>query len=352
MATVEELVVVQAGELRRLATAVLAAAGMPEDDAALTATTLIEADLRGTHSHGLYLLERYVRRLRAGGTKGRPQMRILRETAATALLDGDDGQGQVVAARAMRLAIEKARTAGIGLVQARRSHHIGALYYWTMMALPHDMIGIAMTSGIPIMVPFGGIRPLTGNNPIAVAIPAGEERPIVFDAAMSVAAMGRIHVAERRGRSIPPGWALDQSGQPTTDPIAGGRGTVLPMGDHKGYGLALVVEALSGVLTGAVFAGSAAGRRDVALPQELGHTFQAIDVAAFMDPAEFKARTDSLIRQAHAVPRAPGVERIYVPGEPEFEIQAARERDGIPVDAVTLRELEALAREAGVPGLS
>ena len=282
-----------------------------------------------------------------GGDNPRPNVHVVTETEATAVVDGDHGLGQVVSKRAMEIAIAKARGAGVGLVGARNTHHFGASAYWAQMALPHDMIGIVTTNGGPIMAPWGGLTRSLCNDAFGVAVPAGEEWPIVLDMATSVVAGGKLDVAIRKGERIPSGWALNLKGEPTNDPREARAGLLLPMAGYKGYGLTVVFEVLAAVLTGARFARYVQPRTPTE-HREIGHFFEAIQVAAFMPVDSFKARVDDLIRQMRSSERAPGVERIFVPGEPEHENRARHLAEGIPMMTTVLEDLQALADRLGV----
>ena len=349
----DQNVVYTADQLHRFCTAALMAVGVPERDAAITADTMVQADLRGVSSHGVVRLPAYVKRLEAGVVNARPSVSVVRETVAAALVDGDNGLGQVVAYRAMELAIEKARQAGTGTVGVRGSNHSGASAYYAMMALPHDMIGIVYTSGAAnIMAPWGGITPLLGNNPIAYAIPADKELPVVLDMACSVVARGRILVALKKGEKIPPTWALNKYGEPTTDPQEAHDGLVQPIGGYKGYGLALVVGVLSAVLTGSAF-----GRQvtdfynDLVNPQNVGHLLQAVAIDAFMPADAFRRRMGEVIQEIKSSELARGVDRIYLPGEIEFLTHAERSRNGIPISLPIARELQALGERLRIEPL-
>jgi LDH2 family malate/lactate/ureidoglycolate dehydrogenase len=344
-------VTVMPDPLREFVTQVYQKYGMPRDEAAIMADHLVEADLRGVYSHGVMRVEPYVQRLKAGGMNPRPNVRVLRETVGTALVDGDNGAGQVVGVRAMEIAIRKAKEAGVAHVGVRMSNHFGTCAYYAMMALPHDMIGFASTvGGTNIMAPSGGITPLLGNNPFGYAIPAGEERPLVMDLALSVVAKGKIVHAMKSGTPIPDTWAYNKRGQPTTDAREAFEGLVAPVGGYKGYGMAFVMGIISGLLNGAAFVHSVTDfYADLTEPQNAGHYFQAIDISAFMDPPEFRAKMDESIRAMHSAEKAVGFERIYVPGEMEWESREKKLQAGVPIAPAVWRELQVVAEQAGVP---
>jgi LDH2 family malate/lactate/ureidoglycolate dehydrogenase len=344
-------VLVQSDQLREFATQVFMKHGLPRDEAYIVADHLVEADLRGVYSHGVIRIEPYTARFKAGAMNPRPNMQIVRETPGTALLDGDDGTGQIVGVRAMEIAIKKAMEVGVGYVGVRHSNHFGTCAYYAQMAAANDMIGIAATpGGTNIMAPWGGITPLLGNNPFAVAIPAGKEHPIVLDMAQSVVARGKIAHAVKTGSPIPPTWALNRFGEPTTDAKEGYAGLVQPVGGYKGYGMSFVIMALGSILNGGCFGTGMPVFDDGIKPNlNVGHICQAIDIRVFMDPAEFKGKMDEAIRDMHGAELARGVERIYVPGEMEWLKREERIKSGVPIAAGVWKDLEAASRETGVP---
>lgn len=343
--------VVMPDPLREFVTRVFMKQGLPEHEAAIVADHLVEADLRGVYSHGVIRVQPYIDRLKAGGMNPRPSIRVLRETPGTALVDGDNGAGQVVGVRAMEVAIKKAKEVGISYVGVRMSNHFGTCAYYAQMALEHDMIGFASTvGGSNIMAPTGGITPLLGNNPFGVAMPAGKQYPVVMDMALSVVARGKIVHAMKAGTPIPPTWGLNKYGEPTTDAKEAFDGLVAPVGGYKGYGLAFVMGVLGGLLNRAAFVGEVTDFfADLTTPQNGGHIFQVLDVKAFMDPADFKARMDQAIEEMHKAELARGNDRIYVPGEMEWLKREERMQKGIPVAPAIWKDLEAISQDSGVP---
>jgi LDH2 family malate/lactate/ureidoglycolate dehydrogenase len=334
--------------LYQLAKAVLEKVGVPEGDAKVVAESLVEADLRGVHSHGTQRLSWYAERLTNGGTNPNPNIHIITESSATIVVDGDGGLGQVVSYRAMKLAIEKARAYGSGTVVVRNSHHLGACAHWAQMALGYDMIGIVITNGGPTMAPWGGLTPTTSNDPIAVAIPAQKALPITLDMATSMVSGGTLDVFSRKGENIPLGWALDKEGNPTDDPVAGREGLLIPIGGYKGYGLTVVFEVLAAVLAGANFARQVPRPSDTTVPMNIGHFFQAIDIVQFIPSDVFKLRVDDLIRQIKSSRLAPLSERIYLPGEPEHEKRVEFLKHGIPMPSTVIEELHHLGKRFGI----
>ena len=330
--------VVSADDLRRFCAGILHAAGLPKADAETAARIQVEADLRGVHSHGARGIVGYTRQILSGEVNPEPEFRVLKEGGAYLHIDGDNGLGQAVSHNAMELAIRKAGEAGVGIVAVRNSNHYGAAAYYAVMAAECDMVGFNTTGGRRLrgnMAPFGGIEPILGNNPLAYAVPAGKERPIVLDMATGVVAAGKIGMARARGEKIPTGWGLTEDGCDTDDPEKAR--IVLPLGP-KGSALSLVMNCIGGILTGAGFSD----------PARFGHLFLAIDIAAFADLEAFKAEVDARIEGIRNSRPAPGVDRVYYPGEPEWIAHAERLARGIPMLDVHLRELEQLGGELGV----
>jgi LDH2 family malate/lactate/ureidoglycolate dehydrogenase len=341
-------VIVPADRLRAFAAGLLAACGVPEADAATAAAILVEADLRGVHSHGVLGLLVYTKRLRAGGIAPRASISVAADRGAALLVDGGNGLGQVVGAAAMGRAIARARETSVALVGVRNSNHLGMNGAYAMMALPHDMIGFVTNAGSGnLLAPWGGVEALLGTNPIALAVPAGEEPPPVLDMAMSQVSKGKITLAAARGEaSIPAGWAMNRRGETTTDTREAMEGLLVPIGGYKGAGLSFMTGLLAGVWVGGLF-----GRQvrdlfsDPAIPQRTGHLMAAARVDAFMDPTEFKRRVDAAIREIRASARAAGAEAVLAPGERGHRLAAQRRAAGIPLDAEVARKLQAVANE-------
>lgn len=335
-------------KLTRFVAAAFEKLGVPPQDAAIAADALVMADLRGVDTHGVIRFNPgswYVKWLRDGEMSPAPKIQIVSDVGSSALLDGDRGIGMVIGHRAMELAIEKAKIAGVGVVGVCNSRHFGMSAYYAMQALPHDMIGIAMTNAGRQVVPTFGSEAKFGTNPICFAAPAQNELPFVFDMATTTAAAGKLEVAARRGASIPLGWALDEQASATNDPrIAQKARRLLPLGgtreggSHKGYGLAILVEILCGVLTGTV----------TALNQNQdprGHFFAAISINAFRPVNEFKSDMDRLINELKSTRPVEGQERVYVAGEIEFETAKRRAEEGIPLLESVISGLRDISEE-------
>jgi LDH2 family malate/lactate/ureidoglycolate dehydrogenase len=318
---------------------ILVKIGVPVDEAKLVCSLLRDASLMGIDSHGFFQLPRYVRLVREGVCRPRANITVLKRCASTALIDGGGAFGQVVGMKAMKMAIRKADQTGIGCVGILRSGHLGALIHYSMMALQHEMIGLAMSTGGLGVAPFGGYKRMMGINPISIAIPAGTQEPIVMDFATSQLALGKIEMFLRKGRRLPERFIVDSKGHPTTDPAAYYKGgAILPFGGYKGYGLCLAVDLLAGALTSQPFGLSTK-------PGQYGALMIAINVSGYTSIESFKRRVDTHIRNIKSSPAAGGVNEILVPGEPEFRERERRLKEGIPIDDKTYQELLSLSQE-------
>jgi L-2-hydroxycarboxylate dehydrogenase (NAD+) len=334
--------------------------GVPGEDAALAASVLSAADLRGIDSHGVARLKTYFDMLELGRINPKPKIAVVRESASTATVDGDNGLGLVVGPKANAIAMAKAKEAGSGWVSVRNTNHFGIAGYYVLEALKHDLIGWAMTNSTKLVAPLWGAERMLGTNPIAIAFPGKEEPPIVIDMATCAAAYGKIEIAQRAGERIPEGWAIDRGGRVTTDPAAMiDGGALLPLGSdrerggHKGYGLALMVDVLSAVLSGAnwgPFTPPFALRQEIpkrSVGKGIGHFFGALRIDAFLEPAEFKRQIDDLVRTFRATKPAPGTSGPMIPGDPEREMEAVRSQAGIPLVLPVVADLEEIARRTG-----
>ena len=337
-------------KLRTLITHLFAAAGVPPADAATVAEVLVEADLRGVESHGSTRVAGYLSMMKLGLLNPRPKVELLRDTPALAMLEGDNGFGIVVARRAMRTAIDKATAIGVACVTVRNVTHTGLVGFYPMMAAAEGLIGLAMNNGPKILPPFGGTTPTYATNPFAAAFP-GATDPIVLDMATSVVAGGKLRLAAKKGAPIPPDWALDREGVPTTDPNeAIFHGFMQWAGGYKGFGLATVVEVLGGVLSGGLFGTDVPAMKNFGKePLVTSAFYLAIDPGQFMPVREFRERVTRLVGMVKASGRAKGVEEVYIAGEIEFRRKAERLRNGIPISDVVRDELRGLAVDAGVP---
>lgn len=339
----------RAEELRRFGEDCLVARGLSEADARRVADGLVEADLRGVSSHGVSRVPIYCERLRRGLVNPAPHITATRKTPVTVLVDGDDGMGFVVAHRAMNEAIAMARESGLGLAVAKRSTHYGMAALYVLQAMEADMISLVFTNSSPALPVWGGRSKLLGSAPLAAGAPGGRMGPYVLDMAMTVIARGKIRLAAQRGEPIPTGLALDSEGRPTTDPAKAFEGVCLPFGGHKGAGLAMLMDILGGVFTGAAFAGDVVNPYlDFSGVQNVGHFFLAIRPDLFMSMEDYRARMDTLVERVKACPRAEGFDEILMPGEPEARTRAARLETGIPLTADVVDALVGEASKSDV----
>lgn len=324
--------------------------GVSPEHARITSENLIFANLRGVDSHGVIRMKIYTDRLAAGGIDARARPEVVSETESGGLIDGRNGLGQVAGTRGVGLAIKKASYGGVGCVGVRNSNHFGAAAYYSMMALEEGMIGFAATNAGPSMAPTGGREARLGNNPFAVAVPAQRHIPVVLDMATGAVAWGKIFLAQQEEKKIPLTWALDKEGMPTDDPDrAADGGLIQPAGGYKGYGLSLLMDILTGVLCGSAFSVHVKSvYQDLSNPAGCAHIFAAVRVDTFMPRDQFGRRVDELVDLMQSCPRAPSVERIYVPGEIEDDTQRLRLASGIPLNPVLRDELAALGKKLGV----
>src|SRR6202045_2453165 len=332
--------------------------GLPDQDAMTVAALMAEADRQGSDGHGVSRLPQYARRIKAGGFNVRPDIRVVREQASTALVNGDNGMGHLVMKRAAEIAVEKARLTGIAWVNSQFSNHAGPASLYATMPLAHDMIGLYFAVGnANHLPPWGGLDMLLSTNPIAAAIPAGEEKPIVLDMATTVAAYGKVKTKALRGETMPEGWMIDREGKPLTDPKRADEGMLLPLGGmeagYKGYGLAMIIGLLAGTLGGAAMGREVIDfNHDDSSVTNTGQAIAAINIAAFGDVSVFKASVDALVRDFRNSSRMPGVDRIFVPGERSRATRAARARDGIPIAPALMVGLNQVADDLGMAKLA
>ncbi len=339
--------------------------GVPDEDARICTDVLITSDLQGIESHGISRLMYYYERIRAGVQATVTEAEIVRETETTAVIDGHHGMGHVIAHRAMRLAMDKARRYGLGAVAVRNGTHFGIAGYYPLMAAREGMMGLTVTNARPAIAPTLGTEPMLGTNPIAFAAPSDLPFPFCFDGATSITQRGKIEVLARTGKPLPEGWVIDTEGRPATDPgeilsdLGAATAALLPLGGagelfagYKGYSLATMVEILSASLCEGMFLKDLLGfapdgsRR----PYMLGHFFLAIDVEHFVPLAVSRSITGQIMRALQGSRPEPGQERIYVAGEKEYEMEKRRREEGIPVNRQLRRELETMRDELGIEG--
>jgi L-2-hydroxycarboxylate dehydrogenase (NAD+) len=336
--------------------------GVSKNDATQAAEVLASADLRGIDSHGVARLHSYFDMLTLGRINPKPEIKVLRSTPSTATIDGDNGLGLVVGPHANRFAMDMAERSGSGWVSVQNTNHYGIAGYYVLKALERDLIGWAMTNSTKLVAPLWGAERMLGTNPIAIGFPGKEEPPIVLDMATSAAAYGKIEIARRRGEPVPEGWAVDSEGRATTNPndmVAGG--ALLPLGSdrerggHKGYGLAIMVDLLCGVLSGAnwgPFTPPFALRQEIpkrSVGRGIGHFFGAMQIDGFIDRDSFKRQIDDYIRVFRATKPAPGTNGPLIPGDPEREMEQVRRENGVPLILPVIEELRDIAQKTGIP---
>ena len=340
-------VTVDAPALQAFTTEVFTRAGVPPEHAAIEAELLVWANLRGVDSHGVLRIPWYLELLDKGHMNRRPTIRVLKETPATLLVDGDRSLGPVVTTFTMRKVIDKAREAGIGWGLIRNTTHQGAMAYYALMAAEAGMAGLAIVCSPPNMAPHGAKAAGVHNSPIAIAVPARRHRPLCLDMATSVAAGGKLNLARDKGVPLPPGWALDSDGRPTTDAR---QATILvPAGGYKGSGLAMLFESLTSLMAANPLVAPALRGEPGAKDHRQNSVVAAIDVSVFTDIDDYRGQVDVLIDGIRTLPRADGIEQVMVPGEPEDLCAAARRRDGIPLPPGTVENLRAAATRFGIP---
>jgi L-2-hydroxycarboxylate dehydrogenase (NAD+) len=342
----------------------LVAMGTSLDDARIIADVIITSDLWGVRSHGIAHLKMYQERIKAGLQLPATRWTVVKDTPATAVVDGGNGMGMVVGYNAMRLAIQKAREFGLGAVAVRNSSHYGVAGYYPMMAVRDGLVGLSVTNAHPSIAPTFGVKPMLGTNPIAVAAPTDEAFPYMFDAATSVAPRGKIEIAARANKPIPEGWVIGQDGKSATDssnmikrmneaslallPV-GGMGEI--MGGHKGYGLATMVEIFSAAFQDGTYLWGLTDTDAEGKPQflRIGHFFMAIDIEHFVPLATFKQITGNIMRELRGAAKMPGEPRIYTAGEKEYLSTLRVQAEGVEITPAVLKGLQSLRRELGLP---
>lgn len=340
---------IQAGRLREVSVQILKGLNATQDEAELVADCLVRAEMRGIDTHGVYFLKLLSDRVDVHMIRIPTELKVVREDGTTSILDGGNGLGQVAAHRAMKMSIQKARELGIGLTLVRNTNHIGILAFYTLMAAEEGMVGIVMSNSAPSMSPWGGTEPFLGTNPISIAIPGSSRSPVVLDMSSSVVARGKIRRAQRMKESIPLGWALDETGTPTTDPVAALKGTLLPIGGPKGYGLALMIDALAGLLSGSRYGPEVKTFHQPLGPTGIGVFTTAIDIERFMPLHQFKALMTSYVGSIKKTKKVKNISQIYLPGEIELEKEEKSITEGIELDLVVVKSLNELLQKVKSP---
>ncbi|MHB1701607.1 MAG: Ldh family oxidoreductase [Acidobacteriaceae bacterium] len=340
----------QPSYLREIVAQLAARAGVPPDDAEIFARALVDADVQGISTHGVSRLNIYLKRIEMGLIDPAAELRIDRYHGSVFALDAANGLGQVQAMKALDLLMPLAQRNGVASATIRNSQHFGAASYYCNHAAKEGMILLAMTNCEPAMSPTGGYAAFFGTNPIAASFPTGLGFPVKVDLATSIVARGNIIAANKKKQPIPEGWALDKDGQPTTDAAEALLGTVQTMAGHKGYALALMVEVLSGVLSGSAIGDDIGSMyKDLDRKQNVGHFFCLLDISAFMDRAEFSARIDTTIKRLKNSKRRAGADEILIPGERSSRAAARSKAEGVTLGDETVAELEQLCQRFDIP---
>src|SRR3954469_2338139 len=336
---------IDAEKLIDFPTAVYAGAGMPERDAPLVPDTLVQADLWGHQSHGVLRLGWYLDRIKNGVMKPKTKPEFVVDAGSVAVIDGHDGVGHVITELATREAIKRAKAHGLGAVGVKMSNHFGTCMFYTRMGTQEGCAMFLTSNGGPAMAPWGGRKKIIGTNPWSVATPAGKHPPFLMDMANTGVARGKIYLARNRHQQIPQGWAIDKDGAPTTDPQAAIDGIILPMAGHKGYAIAMMVDVLSGVLTGSGFLSQVHSPYKTDEKSNCGHFMIAIDIGKFQPLAEFNARMEEYVAELKSTPRAQGFDEVFYPGEIEARNDERNRRDGVTLPDDTVTDLRSIARE-------
>jgi len=334
--------------LESFATRIYSALGVPADDARVIASTLVHADLWGHQSHGVMRLSWYAARIEAGVMQAKTAPQYVADAGALALIDGRDGIGQVLTSLATREAVARAKKHGVGVVGLRNSNHFGTAMYYTLMAAREGCVAFLSTNASPAMAPWGGRVKTVGTNPWSLAAPAGKYAPMVLDIANTGVARGKVYLARQKGLPIPLGWAINAVGEPTTDPQEAIDGVILPMAEHKGYAIAMMMDVLSGVLTGSLFGGAVSGPYERDKRSGCGHLMIALNIEAFQPLSAFNERMEQLIRETKAVPLARNFDEVFYPGELEARNEKRNREGGLSLPEDTLADLRRVAQSVGL----
>lgn len=349
--TMEKTQPIQHEALKKFVNAVYLSAGANEENAALLADTLVQADLWGHQSHGVLRMSWYYKRIRNGVMLPNVKPSLISDAGAVACMDGNAGMGQAIAKHAMEDAIARAKKHGVAVVTVRQSNHFGTVMYYTRMAAAANCIAFMTSNGGPAMPPWGGLKKIIGTNPWSIASPGGKYPPVVLDIANTGVARGKIAVAMQRGEPIPEGWALTIDGKPTTDAAEAFKGIILPMAQHKGSGIGIMVDVLSGVLSGSGFLTGVNSPFFYDKKSNCGHCITVMNVEAFMPIAEYRQRIETFIEEIKSVPKAHGVEEVFYPGEIEIHRDGINRKQGITLPYEVLKDMAEVGKEAGVSDL-
>lgn len=345
-----EKVIVSVQEARRFAQDAFFVYGIPKEEALIFSDVLVESDMLGVMTHGLIRLPEYLERIKNGGMEKSLNLEVLHNWPWGGALDAGNGIGHVAAYMGMQWVIKKAKTLGIGMATMRMSTHFGLAAYYSLMATKQGMIGIVGSNSSPLMAPWGGIEKKIGNNPLAIAVP-GKTFPISFDIACSAAARSKLDEALREEKSIPKGWALDEKGEETTDPLEAIKGVLQPFGGHKGYGLAFIIDIFSGILSSGKVSTDIKNKSHYSTARNIGHFFMAISIEHFLPLDEFLSRLEDYVNKIHNTETAKGVKKVRVPGEKSEERKIYSINNGITYHRSSIEILDGLANQLKIPSL-
>ena len=337
-------------QLRSYCQKLIMTQGVSEDEAFIIADNLVDADLCGVESHGVSRMLIYMKRLETGVVSKKLEVRVEQEHPASLALNACNSMGMLAGKYAMERCIEKAKVSGCCFVTVNNSNHYGMSAYYLNMPAAANMVVFTSTNAPPNIAPWGSFQAYMGTNPIGISVPRRNAEPIVLDMAPSIVAMGKVILAAKLGQDIPEGWALTKDGRATTNAKEGMEGTVLPIGGPKGYGLALFVDILTGILSGAQFGPHLNNMwNDFENPQNVGHVFCTIDISKFVDIDVFKNRIEQMVSEIKALPKNPGTEEIFLPGEIEQRRRIQRKADGLELSGIVYEELKGLGEKYSVP---
>jgi LDH2 family malate/lactate/ureidoglycolate dehydrogenase len=339
---------VKAEDLFDFCMGILGRIGVNEENARIVADNLVMANLRGVDSHGVARLPTYVERVLRGYIDPQGPIEIVKEHGATALIDAHNNFGQVAAMHAVKLVAEKIKKLGVSCVGVRNANHFGMAAYYVLKLAEKGLIGIALSNGPPAIAPWGGKKPMLGTNPLCIGFPMGKGDAIILDMAISTVARGKIRLAALKGEKIPEGWAFDENGNPTTDPVAALKGTLAPIGGPKGYGLALALDLLCGLVMGSSYLQNVKALDDFSGPSGTGFFIEAIDVEAFIPYREYEEKIAEYVKAVKDCPKREGVNEIFLPGEIEKREMERRAKVGVPLDSEVLESLKKLAERFDV----
>jgi LDH2 family malate/lactate/ureidoglycolate dehydrogenase len=337
------------GHIEKVSIALLKSMGTTDEEASVVSRNLLMADMRGIHTHGINFIPKIADRVESKVINIPTKLKLLSDSGATSHFDGNNGLGQIAAEKAMRRAIEHAKEYGVGMSLVKNTNHIGLLAFYSIIAAKEGTIGFAMCNSAPSMAPWGGAEALFGTNPFSIALPVGDEKPVVLDMSTSLVARGKIRRALKLKERIPEGWAMDGEGKPTKDPEKAMEGTLIPVGGPKGYGMALFIDIICGMLSGSKYGRDVLTFHKPLGPTGVGAMLMAIDIEHFMKKEAFDVLVKDYVKQIRESKKAEGINRIFLPGEIEDEKEAYSLENGVEIDEGSVKEINLLLEKRGIP---